>query len=297
MSGRGARPRQRRRDAARFGHNTFIWRSPFATATDLDLVDRVADMGGAVIEVAVEDLALVDGAAFATALTERTLGVVLCGAFGPGRDVGSADERVRTATLEYLVGLLDLAVAVGADLVVGPAYGSVGLARPLPPDERRRERDRVVQSLKELAPECARRGVRIGLEALNRFETDRINTAAQALALCDDIGSDVYGLHLDTFHMHLEEKDSAAALRSAGDRLFHVHASENDRGVPGTGQVAWRAVAEALQAMRYPGAVVIESFTPEVASIAGAVCLWREVAPSQDALARDGLAFLRSLWA
>jgi D-psicose/D-tagatose/L-ribulose 3-epimerase len=282
--------------APRFGHNTFIWRSPFTTARDLDLVDKVADMGGEVIEVAVEDLELVDGAALAAATEERTLDIVLCGAFGPGRDVGSADAGVRARTLEYLVGLLDLAVTVGADLVVGPAYGSVGLARPLPPSERRRERDRVVGALRELAPEASRRGVRIALEPLNRFETDRVNVAAQALALCDDIGSDAYGLHLDTFHMHLEEKDSAAALRAAGERLLHVHASENDRGVPGTGQVAWRAVADALQAMRYGGAVVIESFTPEVASIAGAVCLWREVAPSQDALARDGLAFLRALW-
>jgi D-psicose/D-tagatose/L-ribulose 3-epimerase len=283
--------------APRFGHNTFLWRSPFATATDLDLVDHVADLGGEVIEVAVEDLRLVDAPALAEAVRRRGLGVVLCGAFGPDRDVGSVEEAVRERTLAYLVGMLDLAVAVGADLVVGPAFASVGLARPLPPEERRAERDRVVQALRELAHEAGRRGVRIALEPLNRFETDRVNTAGQGLELCDDVGHEAVGLLLDTFHMHLEEKDSALAVRAARDRLFHVHASENDRGVPGTGQVAWRAVATALQETGYRGDVVIESFTPEVASIAGAVCLWREVAPSQDAIAVDGLAFLRSLWA
>jgi D-psicose/D-tagatose/L-ribulose 3-epimerase len=281
----------------RLGLNTFIWRSPFSTESDLDLVDHVAGLGAAVIEVAVEDLRLVDGALLAAAIRRRELGVVVCGAFGPDRDIGSHDPEVRERTLAYVVGLFDLAVVVGADLVVGPIYGSVGLARPLGADERRRERDRVVQALRELADEAGRRGVRMALEPLNRFETDRVNVASQGVALCEDVGHDAVGLLLDTFHMHLEEKDSARAILSAGARVFHVHASENDRGVPGTGQVAWHAVAAALQEMGYAGDVVIESFTPEVASIAGAVCLWREVAPSQDAIAAEGLAFLRSLWA
>ncbi|MBA2667384.1 MAG: sugar phosphate isomerase/epimerase [Trueperaceae bacterium] len=278
------------------GHNTFIWRSPFSTASDLDLVDHVAALGAEVLEIAVEEPSLVEGAALAAALDARGLGAVVCGAFGPERDVGALDPATRERTLSYLVALFDLAARIGADLVVGPAFGSVGLARPLPPEERRAERDRVVQALREVAPEAASRGVRLALEPLNRFETDRINTARQGLDLCDDVGHDAVGLLLDSFHMHLEEKSSGAALRSAGDRLFHVHASENDRGVPGTGQVAWREIATALQETDYRGYVVIESFTPAVTSIAGAVCLWREVAPSQDAIAADGLAFLRSLW-
>jgi D-psicose/D-tagatose/L-ribulose 3-epimerase len=159
--------------APRFGCNTFIWRSPFSTETDLDVIDHVADLGGEVVEVAVEDLRLVDGAKVAEAARRRGLGVVVCGAFGPERDVGSADPAVRERTLAYLVGLLDLAVAAGADLVVGPAYGSVGLARPLPAEERRAERDRVVGAMREVAVEAGRRGVRVGLEPLDRFETDR----------------------------------------------------------------------------------------------------------------------------
>ena len=95
--------------------------------------------------------------------------------------------------------------------------------------------------------------------------------------------------------MHLEEKDSGAAIRAAGDRVFHVHACENDRGVPGTGQVDWEGVFRALKEIGYDGDVVIESFTPEVKSIARAVCIWREIAPDQDTIVREGTAFLRSL--
>jgi len=274
----------------RLGVNTFIWRSPFRTDRDLDLVDHAADLGAEVFEIAVEDPDLVDAAPLAQALRRRGLHAVVCGAYGPGRDVGDPDPAVRASTLAYVARLVRLAEALGADLVAGPAYGSVGLARPLPPDERAAE---------EAAEDAAAHGVRLALEPLNRFETDRVNTVEQGLRLCEDVGHDAVGLHLDTFHLHLEERDSAAAVRAAAEagRLFHVHACENDRGVPGRGQVAWEGVARALREVAYAGDVVIESFTPAVTSIAGAVRLWRPVAPDQDTIAREGLAFLRRLLA
>ena len=281
----------------RLGVNTFIWRSPFRTDRDLALVDHAADLGAEVLEIAVEDPDLVDPNPLAAALRRRGLHPIVCGAFGPGRDVGDPDPSVRASTLAYVGRLVRLAAVLGADLVAGPAYGSVGLARPLPEPERISERERVVASLREAAADAAAHGVRLALEPLNRFETDRVNTVEQGLRLCDDVGSDAIGLHLDTFHLHLEERDSAAAVRAAAaaGRLFHVHACENDRGVPGRGQVAWTAIAAALRSAGYAGDVVIESFTPDVVSIAGAVRLWRPVAPDQDTIAREGLAFLRAL--
>ena len=283
----------------RLGVNTFIWRSPFRTDRDLDLVGHAADLGAEVFEIAVEDPELVAAAPLAQALRGRGLHAIVCGAYGPGRDVGDPDPGVRASTLAYVARLVRLAEALGADLVAGPAYGSVGLARPLPPEERAAERARVVASLREAAEDAATHGIRLALEPLNRFETDRINTVEQGLRLCEDVGHDAIGLHLDTFHLHLEERDSAAAVRAAAEagRLFHVHACENDRGVPGRGQVAWDGIARALRESAFAGDVVIESFTPAVTSIAGAVRLWRPVAPDQDTIAREGLAFLRRLLA
>jgi D-psicose/D-tagatose/L-ribulose 3-epimerase len=97
--------------------------------------------------------------------------------------------------------------------------------------------------------------------------------------------------------MHLEEKSSPEAIRLAGQKIYHFHACENDRGIPGTGQVHWEEIAEALKETGYNGPVVIESFTAEVKEIASAVCIWREIAPSQDAIAQQGLPFLKSLLA
>jgi D-psicose/D-tagatose/L-ribulose 3-epimerase len=182
-------------------------------------------------------------------------------------------------------------------------YSSVGKPRLDSPAARAAEWQRAADGLRTLAAYAAERRVRLACEALNRFETDMINIVEQGLALIaaagdprDAAGQPVLGLHLDTFHMHLEEKDAAAAVRHAGTHLLHFHACENDRGVPGTGQVHWRGVADALRAIDYEGAVVIESFTPQVASIARAVCIWRTIAPDQDTIARDGLAFLKELF-
>jgi D-psicose/D-tagatose/L-ribulose 3-epimerase len=132
---------------------------------------------------------------------------------------------------------------------------------------------------------------------LNRFETDMINTVSQGLQFIEEVGRDNIGFHLDTFHMHLEEKSSPQAIRLAGDKLFHFHACENDRGVPGSGQVHWQEIAAALKEVNYQGPIVIESFTSQVKEIARAVSIWREIAPSQDAIAGQGLQFLYSLFA
>jgi D-psicose/D-tagatose/L-ribulose 3-epimerase len=141
------------------------------------------------------------------------------------------------------------------------------------------------------------KNVKLAFEPLNRFETDMVNVVSQGMKLIEDVGMPNLGFHLDTFHMHLEEKNSAEAIRLAGDRIFHFHACENDRGVPGTGQVHWQEIAKGLKETGYDGPVVIESFTSQVKEIARAVCIWREIAPSQDAIAIQGLRFLKALLA
>ncbi len=280
----------------KFGANTFIWASPFSTATDLLLVEKVAYLGFDLIEVAFEDMALIDAELLAEHAANVGLDILVCGAYGPGRNLVSADAAERAATAAYVRGLIDAAVICGSEVVAGPAYGAVGKTPAADPAARQRERDLAAAELRPLAAYAGDHGVRLALEPLNRFETDLINVVEQGLALVEAVGSPHIGLHLDTFHMHLEERDSAAAIRAAGDRLFHFHACENDRGTPGRGQVAWPAIAAALADVGYGGPVVIESFTPEVKSIARAVCIWRDIAPSQDAIAGEGLAFLKGLF-
>ena len=188
---------------------------------------------------------------------------------------------------------MDLAAGIGAPHFVGPMYSAVGRTRMLEPHEREQQRGLAVESLKVVAEYAADRDVRLGVEPLNRFETDLVNTAEQALELCDRVGAGNVGVLLDTFHMNIDEKSLGDAIRLVGDRLLQLHACENDRGTPGTGHLPWDDVFGALADIGFTGPLVIESFTPAVREIAKAVSLWRPLDAPSDELARRGALFLR----
>jgi D-psicose/D-tagatose/L-ribulose 3-epimerase len=277
-----------------FGANTFIWQSPFTTQ-DTSLFYHIKGLGFEAVEIAVENPALIDPLVVKRELSHTSMKGIVCGVFGLDRDLSNDDPAIREQANFYLHWCIDFAQTIDSPVVIGPMYACVGKARLLPPEVRNLERIRSVKGIRECCDYAMSKGVVLAIEPLNRFECDMINTVSQGLAYIQEVDRPNLGFHLDTFHMHLEEKDSAAAIRLAGERLLHVHACENDRGVPGTGQVHWQAIAAALKEIHYNKAVVIESFTPAVKSIAQAVCIWREIAPSQDAIASQGLAFLHSL--
>lgn len=279
-----------------FGANTFIWTSPFGTK-DLGLLPRIKSMGFDLVEVAVEDISIIDVRFLREALEENGLAVAICGAFGPTRDISSHDPDIRDNGKAYIIDCIRLAEAVQSTLVSGPLYSAVGKTRLVSADQKSRERAWCVDNLREVSRVAADAGVTLGIEPLNRFETDMINLVEQALALIEEVDHHVLKVHIDTFHANIEEKSIPDAIRMAGSRLGHFHACENDRGTPGTGHIDWIGVRDALRDILYDGPVVIESFTPGAVEIAKAAAIWRPLAPSQDELAREGVRFLRSLLA
>lgn len=186
----------------------------------------------------------------------------VCGAFGPERDLSHDDPERRRQGVDYLRGCIDLAAAVGSPHVAGPMYATTGKARMLPPDARAQQFRWAAESIREAADHAGECGVTLAIEPLNRFETDLVNTVEQGLQLCAATGRDNVGLLLDTFHMNIEEKHLGAAVRLAGDRVFHVQVAENDRGTPGSGHVPWAEFFTALDDIDYRGQVVVESFLP-----------------------------------
>ncbi len=279
----------------RFGASTFIWVSPFGIDT-LELIGRVKDFGFDLIEICIEDPATIDTSRIREALDRAGLGVTVCGAFGPNRDMSAEDPAIRAAAAHYTHQCIDIAAALGSASVVGPMYAGVGNTRMLDRDARCRQRERAVDSLKPVADYAAGQGIRLGLEPLNRFETDLVNTVDQGLELVAEIGRDNVGLLVDTFHMNIEEKDIPAAIRRAGPHIVEFHACSSDRGTPGEDHLPWPEIVAALDDVGYAGPVVIEAFTPKIREIARAVSLWRPLAASEDALARDGLAHLRRVF-
>ena len=276
------------------GLSTFVLASPFSDA-DLRLFGKVKSFGYEQVEVCIEDPGRLTASAVAKAAAEEGLSVLVCGAFGPDRDISHEDEQRRRSGTSYLRQCVDFAAAVGSSLVSGPMYAPTGQARLLDAGARAAQWARATESLAQVAEHARAANVRLAVEPLNRFETDLVNTVEQGVRLCADVGADNVGLLLDTFHMNIEEKSLPAAITTAGPRVFHFQASENDRGTPGSGHIAWEEVVAALRGIDYAGSVVVESFLPTVQEIARAVSLWRPVAESMDALAADSVRFLRPL--
>jgi D-psicose/D-tagatose/L-ribulose 3-epimerase len=278
-----------------FGASTWLWTSPFRSEM-VDLLEKIAALGFTAIELPIEDPALVDAEALRPVLKDLGLRAHVCGAFGPGRDLTHFDPSVRASCRAYLSDCFRIAAELDAGFVAGPMYSEVGKARQLPEDERKREWDLAVSELRSVCKDAASHGLSIALEPINRFETDLVNTTADSLRMIRDIDHPSAKVMIDSFHMTIEESDVGAAIRAAGADLIHVQVSENHRGVTGTGLTPWTSFRDALRDIDYQGSIVIESFTPENRDLAGAVCIWKRFAPSQDEFASRGLAFLQQLF-
>ncbi|MHA4843932.1 sugar phosphate isomerase/epimerase family protein [Flavitalea antarctica] len=276
-----------------YGVSTWLWISPFSTSSIDPLFSKISSLGFDVVEIAVEDPELIDIEAVKTGLQKYNLKAVICGAFGPSRDLTHEDPAVHQNCFNYIAKCLDFCVAVGNPFFSGPMYSAVGKARLLSPDKRKLEWELAARNLRTVCEMAAERGLKIALEPLNRFESDLVNTVDDVVRLIDAIDHPAAGIMIDGFHMNIEERDIEAAIIKAGDKLLHVQVSENYRGTPGTGQTRWDAYRRGLAAVGYKGVVSIESFTTENQELAGAVCFWHPMAESQDQFARDGLAFLK----
>jgi D-psicose/D-tagatose/L-ribulose 3-epimerase len=277
------------------GVNGWVWTSPVDTQAFEELAPKVKKMGFDLFEFGVESTTDLDYARAAAVAKDNGLAISVCAAMGPDRDLIHEDAAIRRNGMEYVAHCIDAASTLGATNVVGPLYSAVGRTWQQTPDERKRDTDLLVDQLKKLSAQAADKGVVLCVEPLNRFETSFLNLASQAVEVVDRVGSPACGILLDTFHMNVEEKSIGEAIKAAGKRLKHLHGCENDRGAPGSGHVPWHEVRDAIKAIGYDGPVVIESFTSKVKTIARAAAIWRSFEPSQDALAENGLKFLRGL--
>ncbi|HET7271587.1 MAG TPA: sugar phosphate isomerase/epimerase family protein, partial [Rubrobacter sp.] len=192
----------------------------------------------------------------------------------------------------FLDGALAATVALGSPILTGCLYTHVGTLTGKPPEPE--ELEIVARVLKGTARRAAEYGVELGVEAINRYETYLVNLASQASELLDRIDEPNVFVHLDTYHMNIEEKGFFGPITGLGPRLGYIHLSESDRGTPGTANVNWDEVFRGLKEIDYGGALAMESFAAVNEALIGATALWRDVVGDPDALVRDGLAFLRA---
>lgn len=280
----------------KFGVNTWVWTAPLTTEELEVLAPKIAKMGFDHIEIPIDDPKTLDFKKCSEIIRKAGItSISCCAAMSPDRDLIDPDPKVRQNGVDYLKASIDGLALVGGKNFVGPFYSAVGRTWQQSAEEREHDMKILVNILKDLSDYAEKKGVFLGLEALNRFETSFITTADQAIEVVDRVNHPACKIMLDTFHMNIEENSLGDAIRKVGSRLLQVHTNENNRGTPGAGHVPWKEVAQALKDIKFDGVLVIESFTSKVKSIARAAAIWRPLASSQDALAADGVVFLHEL--
>ena len=276
--------------AMQFGVNTFIW----SAGIDAELLGRlpaIRQQGFDGVELPLIRPRELQAAEIRRAVEANHLACTFCSVLPGGLSAISEDAEVRRETRRHLETCIAVAAEAGAKQIAGPLYSPVGY---LP--GRRRTADEwawAVDCYQHLGATLEAQGVTVAIEPLNRFETYFLNTAADAVQLAAEIGHPNVGILFDTFHANIEEKDVAAALLATAPHLKHLHACENDRGIPGTGHIGWESVFGALRDMHYDGWVTIESFGFTLGDLSAAASIWRDLAPSAEAIAFEGVRFLR----
>lgn len=197
------------------------------------------------------------------------------------------------AARDFVLRALEAAHALGCTFMGGVTYSALGYKSGAAPTEA--EYGNIVTALKPVASRAAELGITLGLEPCNRYETHLLNTAAQTLDLLNRIGAPNTAVHLDTYHMNIEEKGIGNGFKVAGQRAPYIHISESDRGVPGTGTIDWEDAFAALATIGFAGDLVIESFVTLPPEIAKALCVWRPVAKDRYEVLDQGVSFIRRL--
>jgi len=215
----------------------------------------------------------------------------VCSVLLPGFSLIDDDASVRRQTQQHLRDTILAASEGGVTLIAGPLYCPVGYL----PGRRRtaEEWSRAVEGYQNIADLLAQNNMTLAIEPLNRFETFFLNTAADAAALCEEVGHPNVGILFDTFHANIEEKDIAQGYLTVGKYLKHVHTCENDRGIPGSGHVEWNAVFQALKDLNYDGWLTIESFGFAIGELSAAAAIWRDIERTPDSIAFEGIKFLK----
>lgn len=270
-----------------FGIHSSIWTMDWTPSAAEHAVGEAVRHGFDFIEVALLKPTKVD-TGHSRALFERAGIGAVCSLGLPEQAWPSRDPQ---AGIDFLKVAIDAAADMGAQALSGVIYGGIGERSGRPPTEA--EYDNVARCLEVSAKYARGRGIDLGIEAVNRYESHLINTGQQAVDMVERVGAANMFVHLDTYHMNVEEKGIAQGILAARDHLRYIHLSESDRGVPGKGNVRWDEIYAALAAINFRGGLAMESFMNMPEELSWGLSVWRPVADSTEEVITEGLMFLR----
>lgn len=271
-----------------FGVHTSMWTMSWDHEGCERAVAKAASYGMDFLEIALLDPPSVDAAHSRKTLESHHMRSVC--SLGLPQAVWASHNP--DGAIDFLKTALDKCAAMGCEALSGVTYGGIGERTGLPPTQA--ELDNVASALQTAAAHAKSHGLLFGIEPVNRYETHLINTGWQAVAMVERIGADNMFVHLDTYHMNIEEKGIAQGILDAREHLKYIHLSESDRGTPGAGTVGWDEIFATLKAVGFTGGLAMESFIDMPPEIAFGLSVWRPVASGEVEVMENGLPFLRN---
>lgn len=267
-----------------------------------EIVERVSRLGFDILEI---------GAGHLLELSELQIsdlrskaekqGIEITCNIGPAKDkdVASAKSSTRRDGIDFLSNIMKAMKLLGSNRLVGVQYTY------WPNDFSDLDKvaiwARGVDSVKELAQVAEGYGIHMCLEVVNRFETHILNTGAEALDFCKEVGNDNVNILMDTFHMNIEEDNISDAIRAVGGKLGHLHVGEGNRKLPGEGSLPWKEIGKALRDIKYTGGVVMEPFYFKDGQVGKDIKVWRDLSDGasreeMDQKITKSLQFIKSIF-
>lgn len=279
--------------ANKLGVHSLVFTDDWSEKSAQAAIDAAARVGFDVIEVLIFDPATIDAAMTKRVARDAGVEVALGMALGPDTDISSPDREIAARGEATVRRCLEIAEEIGAGAVSGIVYAAFNRYATLPTSA---QKDQVRAALARLDAHAGRSGLRIGMEPVNRYESYIVNTLDQAGDLIRAIGAKNLFIHMDTFHMNIEESDVAGAIARNAEFLGYAHVAENARGAIGAGSFDFKGFFRALARAGYAGGVTLESFSNAVLGpgLAGGLGLWRRQWDDAEATARNALAFLKA---
>jgi D-psicose/D-tagatose/L-ribulose 3-epimerase len=274
------------------GMNLLLWTTHVTEQHD-GILDQIKALGFDAVEVPIFDTAdLAPFERLGKRLKALGLSATAVTVMGAENNPISPDGTIRAAAVAHLDRVMECGQAFGCEILCGPIHSAIGVFSGQGPTEE--EFQYGVDTLQRAAEKAQARGIRMAVEYLNRFEIYFLTTVAQTVRFVRAVNHPSCRMMYDSFHAHIEEKGQAQAIAACTGETIHVHVSENDRGVPGTGQVHWDEFFGGLKQSGYDGYLTIEAFGRALPALAAATRVWRDLFPDPMDVCRDGLAFIRS---
>jgi D-psicose/D-tagatose/L-ribulose 3-epimerase len=270
--------------------NLLLWLDTLSQ-DKLPLLDQLKTIGFDAVELPMFDRDVANAKIWGKAMDNLGLSRSGTCAFGPEDHLISGDPKVRRHALDSIKQILDCCAAAGCTVMAGHTPQALGVFTGKGPSKD--EWKWALDGIRDASEHAGKVGVKIAIEALNRFECYFLNCMADAYRFVKEVNHPSCGVMYDTFHANIEEKSVRQAITTVKDALFHVHISESDRSTPGTGMVHWDETFDSLYEVGYDGILCCEAFGLALPKLTAATKIWRRMYESEEQLARDVLAFMK----